>query len=272
MIIEPDFPDHWKTQLLVKLTRSPAAPMLVLRFWAFCQQRRTWRFNNLSNDALAAVCRWEGEPAELRRVLIEAGFLDEELDGATTWLVAHDFDTVNSKATSNWVNGLKGGRPAKTHPEPNGNPQGSGMGREGKDRDGSEGLDRIGNTPLPPKRGKKPKAGAILPESQPDPTRARMLALNSIFNRQPTTAWTAGEVEALKACGLLELAELDFVDACAAVTSFYHADIPREMERRFWRRTGLQQLLNGWAGEEDKARLWARERERITAGEAHKLL
>lgn len=99
-----------------------------------------------------------------------------------------------------------------------------------------------------------------------------MLALNAIFNRQPTTAWPAGEVAALEASGLLDLAELDFVDACEAVRSFYHANIPREIEKRLWRRTGLQQLLNDWAGQEDKARAWAKERDRMVGGEAHKLL
>ncbi len=266
MIIETDFPDHWKTQLLIKLTGSDAAPMLMIRFWAFCVQRKTWRFANLSNEALAAICRWPGEPALLRRHLLEAGFLDEEqVDAQTTLLIAHDFDRVHSTYVANWKNGALGGRP-KTHAEPNGNPidaLGKPLGRYSKD-----GLDSSDSSvsPHPAGAGKTRKSSkrskplaSVLPSDQSEPQRGRMLTLNAIFRRPPSDAWSAAEVAALEASGLLAMAELDFVDAAETVRVYFHAQIPREIEKKWWKRTTLQTLLENWGEQADKARAWARE-------------
>ncbi len=88
-----------------------------------------------------------------------------------------------------------------------------------------------------------------------------MLSLNAIFRRPPTDAWSGAEQLALEASGLLAMAELDFVDACETVRAFYHANIPREIAARFWKRTTLDKLLENWGGEVDKARAWTRERE-----------
>lgn len=269
MIIEPDFPDHWKTQHLIKLTADPAAPMLILRFWAHCHTRKAWRFTDLTDVALAAICRWPKEPSELRRVLVEAGFLDvQPLEGGGVELVAHDFDQINGKLVSNWVNGrLSHGRP-KTHAEPNGNPRVSDRLIDIQDRgDGLDGGDR--DTPKAPasgggrKRGSrsKPAGPSLTPSTQPEPKRGRMLALNAILRRPPTDAWNAVELAALESSGLLAMAELDFVDAAETVRAYYHATIPHEIQKRFWKRTTLVTLLEGWGGELDKARAWARERD-----------
>lgn len=271
MIIEPDFPDHWKTQLLIQLTGDPAAPLMMIRIWAHCHTRKAWKFSDLSARALAAICRWSGEPAKLRAALLESGFLTEEPDGQITWLVAHDFDVVNATLVRNWVNGQKNAArhsPPPSHATPNGHPTHTQGGSDRMDRsdrrDGSEGLEGSDRdrTPLPPQGGKRKKsvAKAKLPSAFPETTHARMLAVNAIpapHPRGPEVAWSPGDCAALQASGLLELAELDFIDQCAAVGGFYAANIPREMQSRFWKRTTLQKLLGEWGGELDKARAWS---------------
>lgn len=267
MIIEPDFLDHWKTQLLVQLTDDPAAPLMMVRLWGHCHTRKAWRFSDLSDHALAAICRWKGDAARLRAILIEAGFVMEEPDGQTTWLVAHDWDVVNATLVRNWANGPKGGRPKNptiTHDKPSGTPNGSDrIDREDR-RDGLDRGDR--DTPNPAGAGRSRKSSkrtkpiaSVLPANVPDLQRGRMLQLNAIFRRPPSDAWSAGELAALEASGLLAMAELDFVDAAETLRAFYHANIPREMEKRFWKRTTLDKLLENLGGELDKARAWARE-------------
>jgi hypothetical protein len=124
-----------------------------------------------------------------------------------------------------------------------------------RDRGLGEGTANAPRRPPP----KKPRSG-VLPESQPEPMRGRMLSLNAMFRREPTDLWSEAEQLALASSGLLDMHELDFADACETVRAFYHAQIPREMEVRFRRRTSIEQLLANWGGELDKARAWARER------------
>lgn len=271
MIVEPDFPDHWKTQLLIQLTGDPAAPMLIIRLWAFCQQRRAWRFSDLSNEALAAVCRWKEEPEALRKALIAARFLDVYEEDTVTWLEVHDFAEVNSKMTSNWVNGPKGGRPKKkptdnpteTKVEPSENPQPTGMvrygtGRYGTDREGTD------NSPLPPKRGKRKRGSidGILPADQSPEVCTRMLMTGEIFKRRDSTRWNVDEFDAFVSAGLRDASDPDFLEDMELMVALYRAEIPREMEPQFPRRTSLLTLLRYWSGELDKARRWAALREK----------
>lgn len=260
MIVEPDFPDHWKTQLLIQLTGSPAAPLMVIRLWAHCQQRKAWEFQDMSDAALAAVCRWQGEPALARKHLTDAGFIDRASEPGV--VIVHQWDEVNATLVRNWINGPKGGRP-KTQREPSENPTGTDK-IEKIDKRREDGLDREDrDTPQPPaggaakSRAKKAKSG-LVPDTQPEPLRGRMLALNrlAVANRRPTSKWDADEVEALKASGLLELDGEDFAGDLDAMARFYAARIPREMEVQFARRTGLLTLLRHWSGELDKARRW----------------
>ncbi len=88
-----------------------------------------------------------------------------------------------------------------------------------------------------------------------------MLALNAIFRRPPTDAWSATEQAALADSRLLDMHDSDFAEACETVRAFYHANIPREMQKKYWHRTTLDKLLENWGGELDKARTWAREKD-----------
>lgn len=259
MIVEPDFPDHWKTQLLIQLTGSAAAPMLVIRLWAHCQQRKAYQFTDMSDAALAAVCRWDGVPADLRKHLAEAGFIEKDTPAGV--VILHQWDEVNATLVRNWVNGPKGGRP-KTQREPSGNPTVTDkIDRIGEDRIGEDREDRL--TPLPPSGGVKPTRAkkakiGLIPDTQAEPLRGRMLAINrlAVANRRPTSKWDGDEVDALKASGLLELSAEEFAGDVDAMARFYAARIPRDMEVQFCRRTGLLTLLRHWSGELDKARRW----------------
>lgn len=129
MIVEPDFLDHWKTQLLIEeLGGEPSAPLYVLRLWAHCQNRKTSRFN-IPTKALKAICRFSGDADELLAALVESGFIQVEESGE---LFVLGWDERNSKLLANWENGQRGGRrkaknkpndnPRETQEEPNDNP------------------------------------------------------------------------------------------------------------------------------------------------------
>lgn len=118
MIVQPDFLDHWKTEMLVQLTRDKASPLLVLRLWAHCQRQRKETFPNMTPGILKAVCRWEGEPDALQKALMESGFI--ESDGSA--VTVHGWEEANAGLLKSWENGKKGGRPPKTRQKPTGNP------------------------------------------------------------------------------------------------------------------------------------------------------
>ena len=118
MIVHPDFLDHWKTQLLVQATGDKASPLMVLRLWAHCQQRRQATFQNMPPPVLKAVCRWEGDAAALFKALADAGFIEVTGDAVTV----HQWAEVNATLLQSWENGKKGGRPPKTRQKPGRNP------------------------------------------------------------------------------------------------------------------------------------------------------
>jgi hypothetical protein len=113
MIVHPDFLDHWKTRKLVELVdNDPAAPLIMLRLWAYCQIQKASRFPQTIN--LAAICRSAVSTPRLLEVLIECGFVKIE----ETEIVVHDWERTNRLLRSAWNNGPHGGRP-KTKPTGN---------------------------------------------------------------------------------------------------------------------------------------------------------
>ncbi len=116
MIVDPDFFDHWKTLLLVEnLDGDQAAPIYVLRLWAHCQNRRQSSFDNLSDRALKALCRFPGQANKLVSALSESGFVRRSEDGQTEVV---GWDEYNAKLLANWENGAKGGRPKREKNNP----------------------------------------------------------------------------------------------------------------------------------------------------------
>jgi len=114
MIIEPDFLDHWKTRLLIRLLDTEAAPTYVIRLWSHCQTRKTNRFQDWNPEILAAVCKWPGDAQQFWGAMMQTFCRQQERD-----VIAHQWDEVNAGLIASWSNGGKGGRPKK----PTGNPQ-----------------------------------------------------------------------------------------------------------------------------------------------------
>lgn len=121
MIVDPDFLDHWKTRTLVGLLGEEAAPVYVLRLWAHCQLRRQSMFDNLSAEALKALCRFSGPANKLETSLTASGFIRRNPDGV---MLVCGWDEYNSSLIAAWKNGKRGGRPPQNGPEkPSDNPR-----------------------------------------------------------------------------------------------------------------------------------------------------
>ena len=162
MIVDPDFLDHWRTQMLTDLLGGdPLAPVYVLRLWGHCQVRRADRFD-IPPAALKAICRAPHDANEFERAMTEAGFVLR--NGET--LVAAKWAEHNAKLVSNWKNGTSGGRPPKpndnppeTQPKPNDNPPGLWDNPPETDKRREE---KIGE-----KKEKTPMSGKPDPEARP---------------------------------------------------------------------------------------------------------
>ena len=118
MIIEPDFLDHWKTRLLMRLLETDSAPNYVIRLWSHCQTRKTNIFPEWSPVILSSVCRWPGDADLFWSAMLQT-FCRVE-DG---YLIAHQWDEVNASLIAAWSNGGKGGRPKKPTGNPRVNPE-----------------------------------------------------------------------------------------------------------------------------------------------------
>lgn len=123
MIVSPDFPDHWKTRMLVDLLNDESAPVYLIRIWGHCQNRKTSVFTNLPTAGLKALCRYNGDAEKFESAFVTAGFIRREGDN----VIIHQWDEYNSSLIANWENGKKGGRkpkanPTETHGLPMANP------------------------------------------------------------------------------------------------------------------------------------------------------
>lgn len=117
MIVSPDFLNHWKTEHLITLTGDEAAPLMLIRLWGHCQQRKRWEFE-LNPTVLKSICKSKCSGDELLSILKECGFIDVEDQSFRV----HDWEEVNASLISSWSNGKKGGRPLSVK-KPMGYPQ-----------------------------------------------------------------------------------------------------------------------------------------------------
>lgn len=108
MIVQPDFADHWKTELLVRVCGSETAVRCLLRFWSHCQNRKKWSFEDMTPELLAAICRWPGDAAIFWSAMTQT-FIDVKGKTAT----AHEWEEANARLVHNWTVGKSGGRPPK---------------------------------------------------------------------------------------------------------------------------------------------------------------
>jgi hypothetical protein len=105
MILSPDFCDHYKTKILIKLA-GHAGVYSLLKLWGQCQFRRSERLEK-PPEIIATIADWNDDPVKLEKALIESGYAKRE--GKT--LIMHDWENQNKKIISNYTNGKKGGRP-----------------------------------------------------------------------------------------------------------------------------------------------------------------
>lgn len=112
MIVQPDFLDHWKTQMLQESLDDTSAPLYVIRLWSHCQNRKTHRFQRVNDSMLKAICKAPFDGTVFEKAMIDAGFVEIE-DGE---IVAHDWEEVNAYLITSWNNGRKGGRPRNKNP------------------------------------------------------------------------------------------------------------------------------------------------------------
>ena len=120
MIVDPDFLDHWRTQMLVDMLDDPCAPQYIIRLWGHCQNRRSWVFDDMPVPATKAICRFPGDSEEFEKALIDCGFLARE--GSTITVVG--WDEHNASLIANWTNGARGGRPKGSTKETRKKPMG----------------------------------------------------------------------------------------------------------------------------------------------------
>ena len=273
MIVDPDFPDHWKTRMLVDaLDGDEAAPVYLLRLWAHCQNRRTAAFENLPQAALKALCRFPGHPNKLESSLAASGFVRRE----DQILIVVGWEEYNASLIANWSNGRKGGRPKITHGLSTGNPS--------KTHGEPIRVDKIreDKTPLTPQGGHEPpelfdqpqapkQTPTATQEEPPPPAKDRILppnwqrtperdrkrtrvlrnseAMNRIgrfFGRKPTTLWTVAEAVAF-------LTIKPTPDEVDEIERYYKAAIPKDHD---YRRHDLDTLLNNWPKELDRAKIY----------------
>ena len=165
MIVESDFLDHWKTQMLITTLNDPLAPCYLIRLWAHCQQRKEYCFDSakLTPAILKAITRSTSDKQALWDGFMEVGFLDLHEDGTVE---AHGFFDTNSQLCVNWTNGKKGGRPKKkpnpekpiqnptvTQPEPK---EGRERGEEKEEAEKQDEGERGNEPPISPPPGKNP--------------------------------------------------------------------------------------------------------------------
>jgi hypothetical protein len=112
MILSPDFCDHYKTKILLRLA-GHAGVFSLLKLWSQCQFRKCERIEK-SADIIAAIADWTGDPDQLENALVESGYARREGDA----LVLHQWQDQNKKLFANYRNGKKGGRPKSDTPKP----------------------------------------------------------------------------------------------------------------------------------------------------------
>lgn len=117
--LEPSFPDHWKTEALVKRCGAEAV-LCLLRLWGQAQIQRKWTGLELTPKTLALKTKWLGDENHLWDAFTDphTGWLDAMEDG--TWEI-HQFAEHNRQVVHLWEAGRKGGRPQRntqTKPKP----------------------------------------------------------------------------------------------------------------------------------------------------------
>lgn len=98
MNVDPDFLTNWKTRKLIGLLSDESAPLYVLRLWAECQNRRSYRFDDLSKEALKDLCGSPGPANKLQSSLVTSVFI--RIEDKT--IVVNSFAELNPELAEAW--------------------------------------------------------------------------------------------------------------------------------------------------------------------------
>jgi gas vesicle protein len=110
LIVHPNFLDHWKTRLLVKITRDESCVLAVLRLWSHCQNSHRNIFPDMTPAQLASICHWGKRKPSCHVALVKSGFVDRLTPKG---FAAHQWDQHNRQLFQKWAAGEKGGRKRK---------------------------------------------------------------------------------------------------------------------------------------------------------------
>lgn len=98
MIVKNDFLNHWKTRLLCKRLGDGPALRALLSLWAYCEQRRAWRFS-LTPLELAGVCDYGEDQVGLYHTLLELRLIEEVAPGV---FEVNGWGEVNASLVAKW--------------------------------------------------------------------------------------------------------------------------------------------------------------------------
>lgn len=231
VIVEPDFLTHWKTRTLVRLLDNEAAPLCVIALWAHCQLRKTDRLRKVDSFQLASICGYPFADADkFIEAMTTCGFIEIE-DGE---IVAHDFAQTNAKLFSNWENGRLGGRPSKTHSEPNDNPKKPNLGLE---------------KPIQSNLSNPSTSNQIKSSSFGKSENLLLERVRGLFNKRASTPLDAAEKKAWKSAeeSVQATSEKDW-----QLLEWLYAQ--RNGDAAKYRHQCMATLLNNWNGQIEKAR------------------
>jgi hypothetical protein len=96
--VPPDFPTHYKTRMLCELLADASAPLYVLRLWCECENRKSYRLDDLSKEALKALCGSPGPANKLQSSLVTSGFIRVE----DKTLIVQSFADNNPELAEAW--------------------------------------------------------------------------------------------------------------------------------------------------------------------------
>lgn len=112
MIIETDFPDHWKIEALISSCGESALRCL-LRLWAFAQIRKS---DLLPKKQLEAIAKFQGQKGLFYSSLLELNLIEElgeDEENFQNLVRLHDYAEVNGSLFARWKNGDEKANKAK---------------------------------------------------------------------------------------------------------------------------------------------------------------